>query len=249
MISSPIGFITLLLVAAKANAFTFQSTHHPKVSFSPLTLTATSSSSDVSASKKATLTEETNWKLRFVMKNVPTVQKNVVKELLFVVDAQFVEEEGYEPPQGTVRQIQMDSESDDDSNKLKIVSSRWQLSEDPEDRKDGLWIWGLFKEPLYPFMLLQLETSSIPVPGSNTNTNTNTNTSSDEEEDKEKDSIGPLKLFAQISHSRDEKLGVVLKASVLNIREMETVKADILGAATVDVYEEVSVGQLNIQPV
>ena len=188
-------------------------------------------------------------KLRFVMKNVPTVQKNVVKELLFVVDAQFVEEEGYEPPQGTVRQIQMDSESDDDSNKLKIVSSRWQLSEDPEDRKDGLWIWGLFKEPLYPFMLLQLETSSIPVPGSNTNTNTNTNTSSDEEEDKEKDSIGPLKLFAQISHSRDEKLGVVLKASVLNIREMETVKADILGAATVDVYEEVSVGQLNIQPV
>ena len=72
---------------------------------------------------------------------------------------------------------------------------------------------------------------------------------SQEEEDKEKDSIGPLKLFAQISHSRDEKLGVVLKASVLNIREMETVKADILGAATVDVYEEVSVGQLNIQPV
>jgi hypothetical protein len=25
------------------------------------------------------------------------------------------------------------------------ASNRWTLSEDPNDRKDGLWIWGLFK--------------------------------------------------------------------------------------------------------
>jgi hypothetical protein len=34
---------------------------------------------------------------------------------------------------------------------------RWLLSEDPEDRKDSLWIWGLFKDPLYPFVLFELE--------------------------------------------------------------------------------------------
>ena len=63
----------------------------------------------------------------------------------------------------------------------------------------------------------------------------------------EKDSIGPLQLFAQISHIRDKEVGVILKNSVLKIREMETVKADLIGAATVDIYEEVSVGQLSIQ--
>lgn len=40
---------------------------------------------------------------------------------------------------------------------------RWRLDEeagsDPLD-KGGLWIWGLFKEPLYPFMFLQLEVKS-----------------------------------------------------------------------------------------
>ena len=36
-------------------------------------------------------------------------------------------------------------------------SARWRLSEDPEDQKDSLWIWGLFKEPLYPFLLLELD--------------------------------------------------------------------------------------------
>ncbi len=25
------------------------------------------------------------------------------------------------------------------------ASNRWKLSEDPNDRRDGLWIWGLFK--------------------------------------------------------------------------------------------------------
>lgn len=103
------------------------------------------------------------------------------------------------------------------------------LSEDPDERKDGLWVWGLFKEPLYPFMLLQLETEEFDLPG------------------EEGDSILPLKLFAQINHYRDEEKGVILSQAALNIREVETMKADPLGAATVDVYEEVSVGQLTIQ--
>ena len=35
---------------------------------------------------------------------------------------------------------------------LEFGDSRGKPTEDP---KDGLWVWGLFKEPLYPFMLLQ----------------------------------------------------------------------------------------------
>jgi len=77
-------------------------------------------------------------------------------------------------------------------------------------------------------MLLKLETKAVELPG------------------EEKDSIKPLKLFAQISHIRDKEKGVILQASELKIRDMETVKADLIGAATVEVYEEVSVGQLSI---
>lgn len=35
--------------------------------------------------------------------------------------------------------------------------TRWQLSEDPDDRKDGLWVWGLFAQPLYPFIRFELD--------------------------------------------------------------------------------------------
>ena len=80
-------------------------------------------------------------------------------------------------------------------------------------------------------MLLKLETASIPLPG-----------------DDNDDAIKPLQLFAQINHRRDSELGVVLDAADLKVRQMETVKADIFGVAEVDVYEEVSVGTLSIQP-
>ena len=45
--------------------------------------------------------------------------------------------------------------------------SFWRLDEDPSAQgfdKAGFWIWGLFEEPKYPFMLLQLElTQAVPV--------------------------------------------------------------------------------------
>ena len=40
----------------------------------------------------------------------------------------------------------------------------WQLSEDPDDKRDGLWIWGLFEEPLYPFLLVSLDSERIGLP-------------------------------------------------------------------------------------
>jgi hypothetical protein len=181
---------------------------------------------------KTTLDEHTTWKLSFLLQGLPTEQGKKVDEI-FTIEAQFNEEVGFEPPQGDVKQVGGSISSKDgeeaSSPRLKVVKSRWQLSEDPEDRKDGLWIWGLFQEPLYPFLLLQLETDRVPVPGA------------------DGDFISPLKLFAQINHKREKETGVILSASELKVRKIETRKADVFGAATVDVYEEFTVGKLNIQ--
>lgn len=186
-----------------------------------------SGNSNTQLHAKTTLTDETNWKLRIVLNGAPTEKGRKVDEL-FVVEAQFIEEEGYEPPQGSLRQI---FPEDADSRVLKIEDSYWKLSEDPNERKDGLWVWGLFKEPLYPFLLLQMKTEKVPIPG------------------EEEDFVKPLTLFAQINHSRDDEKGVVLKAAVLNVREMETVNADVFGTTQVEVFEEIQVGQISILPV
>lgn len=189
------------------------------------------SASKATAALKATLTEETVWRLRFSVSGVRTSSGRTANDLLFAVEANFLEEEGYEPPQGNLVQIVDEDDADGDGvGRLRITEGRWQLSEDPNDRKDGLWVWGLFKEPLYPFLLLKLRTEVVKLPG------------------EDGDTVAPLELYAQISHVRDKEAGVILKASTLNVREMETVKADVFGVANVDVFEEVSVGQLSIQP-
>ena len=51
----------------------------------------------------------------------------------------------------------MDSCLPEGSLRLGEQPAQWSLSEDPEDRKDSLWIWGLFSDPLYPFLLFQLD--------------------------------------------------------------------------------------------
>ena len=164
---------------------------------------------------KATLDENTTWRLRFSLNGVPTTSGRKVGEL-FVVDVQFILEEGYEPPQGDIKQIIKESNDNENVRYLKVTNGRWKLSEDPDDRKDGLWVWGLFKEPLYPFMLLQLETEEYALPG------------------EEENAIKPLTLYAQINHKRDKETGEVeLEAATLNLREIESIKADPFGAAKV----------------
>ncbi len=166
--------------------------------------------------EKATLDENTTWRLRFALNGVPTTKGRTVGEL-FVVDVQFILEDGYEPPQGVIKQILKETEDETENVRyLKVSGGRWKLSEDPEDRKDGLWVWGLFKEPLYPFLLLQLETEEYKLPGSDDN------------------SIKPLTLYAQINHKRDKSTGEVeLDAASLNLREIETINADPFGASKV----------------
>jgi hypothetical protein len=201
-----------------------------------------SGSTAVFQSAKATLTSETEWRLRFVLRNVSTEKNQKVNEI-FIIQGKFLEDDGYEPPQGSFQQSidhdeQMTTNADGNKNEnfskakplLRLANSRWQLSEDPNDRKDGLWIWGLFKEPLYPYMLLKLETDSIPFGSGD-------------------DSINPLQLFAQINHKRDPDIGAVLDGADLKVRQMETIQADPFGVSKVDVYEEISVGTISIQRV
>lgn len=189
---------------------------------------------DVEEAQLATLTEETTWRLRFALNNVPTKNKRKVGEL-FVVHLQFIEDEGYEPPQGTVKQVFPETEGPTDQDKaspMKIINGRWKLSENPEDRKDGLWVWGLFKEPLYPFMLLQIETDEYPISGGT-----------------EQDYLQPLVLYSQVNHRRDKGNGnVELGVATLNLREKELMKADPFGAASVEIFEELKVGQLTFRP-
>lgn len=193
--------VVILALVKVSTCFTASSTN----SIRQKATTATSLSASVATT---TLTDETTWKLRFLLQGLPTEKGKKVNEILFTINAKFVEEEGYEPPQGDLKQVLALDENDETSGgQLKISSSRWLLSEDPNERKDGLWVWGLFKEPLYPYLLLQLETERVPLPG---------------EDD---DAIKPLKLFAQLDHQREKEVGVILKGGDLKIREMETMKA------------------------
>lgn len=185
------------------------------------------------ATAKTTLTDETTWRLRLLFNDVVTEKGRKLDGQLFVVEGNFIEEEGYEPPQGFFRPSPRPPGNNDDEDgspasagtALEMTGSRWKLSEDPDDPKDGLWIWGLFKEPLYPYMLLQMETSRLGVPGD--------------------DGIPPLKLYAQIGHARSEERGVELRTANLNVRVLERVE---LPGASVDLYEEEAVGQVSFQP-
>eukprot|EP00569_Conticribra_weissflogii_P006421 CAMPEP_0171328896 /NCGR_PEP_ID=MMETSP0878-20121228/912_1 /TAXON_ID=67004 /ORGANISM="Thalassiosira weissflogii, Strain CCMP1336" /LENGTH=243 /DNA_ID=CAMNT_0011828783 /DNA_START=8 /DNA_END=739 /DNA_ORIENTATION=+ len=234
---------TLLLAAIQSHAFvsnnapTFQ---HAIASKSRLSMSQSTSSSDIK--KKTTLTDETKWRLRLLLNDVTTTKGKKLNGQLFVLEGNFIEEEGYEPPQGTFKELNRSDATSNDSKEagdamtLKVSRSRWTLSEDPNDKKDGLWIWGLFKEPLYPFMLLQLETKELKIGSINKN---------NDDDGETQDSIPPLKLYAQITHIRNEEVGVELKPSNLNVRVLERVQ---LPGASVDLYEEEAIGSISFQP-
>jgi hypothetical protein len=218
MLSLQLGYFIVGFVASSCNAFSIST---PSIAINRYTPQSKSRRSNAhivkmaSSTAMATLDESTTWRLRFSLNGVPTTNGRKVGEL-FNVDVQFIEEEGFEPPQGVVKQILAESKDNENVRYLKVKNGRWKLSEDPNDRKDGLWVWGLFKEPLYPFMLLQLETEEYKLPGTDEN------------------SITPLNLYAQINHKREKDTGEVeLEAATLNLREVETINADPFGVAKV----------------
>lgn len=74
------------------------------------------------------------------------------------VTAKFVVDEGYEPPQGALQIV-----SDESGVFAEGGLNRWTLEEDPNEKKAGLWIWGLFEEPLYPYLLLSMDVNRVEV--------------------------------------------------------------------------------------
>lgn len=101
------------------------------------------------SSNKADLSSADLWRLtvRFKSFNNTRIQEATAR-------VRFIPSKNYEPPQGRVF-------IEDDFNGLfkaddNGYSGRWTLSEDKNDRKDGLWVWGLFEEPKYPFLYFNL---------------------------------------------------------------------------------------------
>ena len=109
---------------------------------------STALAAESSTTSMATLTDATTWTMRMNLENLPT-ENGKKTGGIYVVQAKFIEEEGYEPPQGLLQQVfPQDATSDGDENEeektsstpqMTVTSGRWTLSEDPDDRKDGLW--------------------------------------------------------------------------------------------------------------
>ena len=186
-----------------------------------------------------TLSADTTWMVRITLRNIKTQEGQTISNQMYVINGQFLPEENYEPPQGTFVSTDGNIESDSSSN-MQIASSRWILSEDPNDRKDGLWIWGLFQQPLYPYLLLSLETKPIEIKSNSDSL----------------DYIPALQLYVQLDHNCNRDTGAVsfVKSRSdgsnyeLMIRQKEIIAADPLSLSKVEIYEEVSIGTISIQP-
>ena len=145
---------------------------------------------------------------------------------------------GYEPPQGRI------FVEDDFFGILRVdakgFASRWTLSEDKNDRKDGLWIWGLFDEPKHPFLYFSLGVfKSIVLP------------SGLEDPIFGGDGVPGDRLDIRFSHERDETTGsAVLSEGTMTYKVSELVKADPLGlGGKVEVGDDIPAGRISIRPV
>ena len=106
---------------------------------------------------------------------------------------------------------------------------RWTLSEDPDDQKDSLWIWGLFSQPLYPFLLLALTlTEPVQLPGGET--------------------IPAGKLFLQGEHRRDPDADTMLGAGSVVFKVSEAIKADLVGLSDFTYNEPIPCGTFRFLP-
>ena len=167
-----------------------------------------------SSSTKASLDINTQWRLSVKLKT-----DRAPNPVSLAANIAFEAEVDYEPPQGTIRILSCTPESALD----KEQKARWSLSEDPDDRKDSLWIWGLFKEPLYPFLLFSLPTQELGLP-------------------EELDQIPGGRLYFQVSHRRDPSAGVLLGSGTVSYRLDQSLSADLVGLSDFTYREAISCG-------
>jgi len=148
----------------------------------------------------------------------------------------FIEDRGFEPPQGKVF-------VEDDVSGLCACTERgfagtWTLSEDKNDRKDGLWVWGLFEEPKYPFLYFYLNVfDSLVLP------------SGEEEPLFEGEGVPNNRLELRFSHSRDEASSVQLTAGEVAFKLTEMVSTDPFGiGGSVNIGDLVPCGSVQLLP-
>lgn len=87
-----------------------------------------------------------------------------------------------------------------------------------------LQIWGLFEQPLYPFLLLELTTTGNVALSTGQMLAAGTT------------------LYSQLPHAYGSKSGTVLGEGGVNVRRVTRYQADLAGLSTADVAEDVPVG-------
>mmetsp|Transcript_30513 Transcript_30513/g.93302 ORF Transcript_30513/g.93302 Transcript_30513/m.93302 type:complete len:203 (-) Transcript_30513:330-938(-) len=168
---------------------------------------------DVGAVERS-LSPATSWRLQLELDTPGSAEK-----VLVTAAVRFREEEGYEPPQGFLR---VDSCLPEGLLPTGEAPGRWMLSEDPEDRKDSLWIWGLFKEPLYPFILFSLPCAEIQLANGK--------------------AIPAGTLYIQAEHRRDPRAGVLLGEGKVTYKVAQQLDADLLGLSGFTYNEPIACG-------
>jgi hypothetical protein len=178
--------------------------------------------------KRALLDSSTLWRVNLKL------QKDGYNDVNAPLRIRFIEERGYEPPSGKIF-------IEDDINGIVKTDKDgyagiWMLSEDKDDRKDGLWIWGLFQEPKYPFLYFNFDVYN------------NTVLPSGEEEP----IFGGLgipngRLYMRMRHERDKEKGSVLYEGQLSYKVTEIVNADFLGIVKFDAGQFVDGGAVEVR--
>ena len=177
------------------------------------------------------LTSESTWRLQFDFfsgrdPNATEPDRTVSAKVKFALD------EGYEPPQGVVEILEDDENVFADVRRDAAtgvqMNNRWTLEEDPNERKAGLWIWGLFSEPLYPYLLFSMDVNRVEVaPGGY--------------------HVPAGKVFAEMRHARGSKQGCVLSDGTLSFKVTKTYQADLVGLSEVAVGEPNKCGRIKAE--
>ncbi|CAM9193316.1 unnamed protein product [Scytosiphon promiscuus] len=172
---------------------------------------------------KPTLSRSTQWRMFLTLKD-PTLGGEAGESTEVAVRVRFDEDKDFEPPQGSLEVIE-----DNPCFTQQAGKARWTLSEAEDTRGAGLWVWGLFKDPLYPFLLLQMNNLEIPLKGGA--------------------KIAPGRLYVKVDHRRDDELGPTLKSGTVGVKLIERVRVDPLGMAEADIASVVPCGSVRFRPV
>lgn len=193
---------------------------------------SSSDDSGAALSRKATLDQNQLWRLTI------RLEKQGFSSVEAIARVRFIEYRNIEPPGGRIF-------VEDDYNGFLRVDEKgygafaYTLSEDKDDRKDGLWIWGLFEEPKYPYLYFSLAVWSSVI------------LTSGEEESVWNDTFGELtgnKLDIRFDHYREDGNVFLKNGQITFTPQNEKVKL-AFGAGEVNVGEPTVCGKVSIEPV